>query len=89
MVEYLGIKIAYIIKVMTEDDLLIMKGEAGSLPKVEDFKLLEKFNMWCTWYIQMNQVKLPTDVYWFLMNPLFMVLNLTHSRLGAIYQKAT
>ena len=45
MVEYLGIKIAYIIKVMTEDDLLIMKGEAGSLPKVEDFKLLEKFNI--------------------------------------------
>ena len=41
VVEYLRIKISYIIKSMTKEELLKMKGEAGSLLKVVDCKFLE------------------------------------------------
>ena len=60
VVEYLGIKRADIIEGMIKDNLLKMKGESGSLLKVGDYKLLEKFKMCYICYIQMKQGKLPT-----------------------------
>ena len=38
-----------------------MKDEDASLMKLGDIKLLIKFNMWCAWYRQINQGRLPAN----------------------------